>query len=323
MRAFREHRRRFAVRRRARSFRPGVGRKPPTTDAFVNAGIPGERTDSELYLHGEFGKHWTQGRYRFFYRAGDNPLTTAANEAHSTIRALGIEQAGSPKGSRRSSTATTTTTAWVFGYKGLFPRRDDLRPQLRLRRGPAGVLSEQHHQPEHRPRQRRSARLQMGFDVGALKQQEFNLNADFTRRVNGHDAQLAYGAEWRQGDLHRDSRGNPIPIAGAGSSGFKGLEPASTPGSSPGTTPRSTGRSSTRSTTKPSPSMHCATSTSPTSVALLTASWRVRYRVSDSLTRARLGQHRLSRAHTRTIEPAEGHHHLRQRHRASRWSPAR
>ena len=46
--------------------------RPQTTDYrfFVNAGMPvGEQAD--LYLHANFAS--TEGRYRFFYRSGDNP----------------------------------------------------------------------------------------------------------------------------------------------------------------------------------------------------------------------------------------------------------
>ena len=64
---------------------------------------------------------------------------------------------------------------------------------------------------------------QMGFDVGALKQQETNLNAEFTRRLNDR-ARLAYGAEWGK-ETFTVIAGERNSYVGAGSSGFKGFEP--------------------------------------------------------------------------------------------------
>ncbi|MCY4060109.1 MAG: TonB-dependent receptor, partial [Gammaproteobacteria bacterium] len=193
--------------------------RPQTTDYrfFLNAGKRvGEQTD--LYLHANFAS--TEGRYRFFYRSGDNPLTEA-NEAHSTIRALGIEdvlvQGFTPffDGNHRDFSV-------VAGYKGVFAGgttydlsfgygEDELgfflnntvNPSIGL--GASGLPA------------------QMDFDVGALKQQEINLNADFTRRLTDR-VRLAYGAEWRQ-EIFTVIAGEPNSYRGAGSSGFKGLEP--------------------------------------------------------------------------------------------------
>jgi len=193
--------------------------RPQTTDyrAFVNAGIQ-VSDSSELYLHGNLAS--TEGRYRFFYRAGDNPLT-AANEAHSTIRALGIESR-LPQGFTPFFDGDHNDHSLVLGYKGLFLDgttydlsygygEDQLEFFLNNTINPSIGLGSD------------GLPLQMGFDVGALKQQEFNLNADFTRRVNDR-AQLAYGAEWRR-ETFTVIPGEPNSYRGAGSSGFKGLEP--------------------------------------------------------------------------------------------------
>ena len=212
---------------------PGVGSDAPFEDAplvqtwgrpqatdyrfFVNAGIPvGE--DSMLYGHGNLTS--TEGRYRFFYRSGDNP-TTPANEAHSTIRALGIEDvlvAGftpyfdgdhadySVVAGLKGTFAAGTTYDLSFGYgqdELDFFLNNTVNPSIGLGAG------------------RRPA--QMDFDVGALKQQETNLNADFTRRLTDR-AQLAYGAEWRN-ETFTVIAGERNSYTGAGSSGFKGLEP--------------------------------------------------------------------------------------------------
>ncbi|MDE0038119.1 MAG: TonB-dependent receptor [Gammaproteobacteria bacterium] len=193
--------------------------RPQTTDYrfFLNAGTRvGERAD--LYLHANFAS--TEGRYRFFYRSGDNPLTDA-NEAHSTIRALGIEdvliQGFTPffDGDHRDFSVVAgykgvlaggTTYDLSFGYgedELDFFLKNTVNPSIGL--GGNGLPA------------------QMDFDVGALKQQEINLNADFTRRLTDR-VQAAYGVEWRQ-ETFTVIAGEPNSYRGAGSSGFKGLEP--------------------------------------------------------------------------------------------------
>lgn len=193
--------------------------RPQTTDyrSFLNAGIRvGEQAD--LYLHANFAS--TEGRYRFFYRSGDNPLTEA-NEAHSTIRALGIEDV-LVQGFTPFFDGNHRDFSLVAGYKGIFAGgttydlsfgygEDELDFFLNNTVNPSIGLGAN------------GLPAQMDFDVGALKQQEINLNADFTRRLTDR-VQLAYGAEWRQ-EIFTVIAGEPNSYRGAGSSGFKGLEP--------------------------------------------------------------------------------------------------
>ena len=194
--------------------------RPQTTDArfFVNAGWAiGDA--AEGYLQSNITA--TEGRYRFFYRAGDNPQTPA-NEAHITIRSLGIENA-LRQGFTPFFDGDHSDIGLVAGIKGLFGSgttydfsvgfgSDELDFFLNntinqdVGLGSNGLPA------------------QMGFDVGALKQVEVNLNADFTRRLTDA-AQLAYGAEWRE-ETFTVIAGEPNSYLGAGSSGFKGLEPA-------------------------------------------------------------------------------------------------
>ena len=193
--------------------------RPQTTDYrfFLNAGSPAG-DDDDLYLHANFAS--TAGRYRFFYRSGDNPLTES-NEAHSTIQTLGIEdvlvQGFTPffDGDHRDfsivggykgivSGGTTYDLSFGYGEDELdFFLNNTVNPSIGL--GGNGLPA------------------QMDFDVGALKQQETNLNADFTRRLTDR-VQLAYGAEWRN-ETFTVIAGEPNSYQGAGSSGFKGLEP--------------------------------------------------------------------------------------------------
>ena len=193
--------------------------RPQTTDYrfFLNAGTPaGEQAD--LYLHANFAS--TEGRYRFFYRSGDNPLTEA-NEAHSTIQALGIEDV-LVRGFTPFFDGDHRDYSVVAGYKGVFPGGTTYDLSFGYGEDELGFLLNNTVNPsiglgaDGLP-------AQMDFDVGALKQQENNVNADFTRRLTDR-AQLAYGVEWRK-ETFTLIAGEPNSYRGAGSSGFKGLEP--------------------------------------------------------------------------------------------------
>lgn len=193
--------------------------RPQATDMrfFINAGFPfGE--NAEAYLQSNVTS--TEGRYRFFYRSGDNPQTDG-NEAHVTIQSLGIENA-LPQGFTPFFDGDHDDKSLVAGVKGVmgngttfdlsigagedyldFLLNNTINPDIGL--GDDGL-----------PRQ-------MDFDVGALKQREVNINADFTRRL-ADTVQFAYGAEWRQ-EIFGVFAGERNSYRGAGSSGFKGLEP--------------------------------------------------------------------------------------------------
>lgn len=193
--------------------------RPQATDLrfFINAGwAMGENLDA--YLQSNVTS--TEGRYRFFYRSGDNPQTEA-NEAHVTIRTLGIENA-LPQGFTPFFDGDHDDKSLVAGLKGVladgttfdlsvgagedfldFFLNNTINQDLGL--GADGLPP------------------QMDFDVGALKQREVNVNADFTRRLSD-SVQLAYGAEWRD-EVFSVFAGERSSFLGAGSSGFKGLEP--------------------------------------------------------------------------------------------------
>ena len=192
--------------------------RPATEDYrfFLNGGVPLSDT-ADAYFHANHAS--TEGRYRFFYRSGDNP-TTEANEAHSTIRALGIEdrlpQGFTPffDGDHRDYSIVTGIRgdAGGLGYDFSVGHGEDtldfflnntVNPDVGL--GPDGLPA------------------QMDFDVGALRQEELNLNADFTRRLT-EALQFAFGAEWRR-ETFSVIAGESNSYLGAGSSGFKGLEP--------------------------------------------------------------------------------------------------
>ena len=193
--------------------------RPETRDVrlFVNSGLP-LGGGLQAYAHGNYAR--TEGRYRFFYRPGDNPLT-AANEAHITLQTLGIEQR-LPQGFTPYFDGDHTDFSVVAGLKGdwsgdgtydisvgfgsdrlAFFLSNSINPDLGL--GSDGLPP------------------QMNFDVGALKQEELNLNADFTRRLRDW-LHLGFGAEWRE-ETFTVIAGEPNSHLGGGPSGFKGLEP--------------------------------------------------------------------------------------------------
>ncbi len=193
--------------------------RPQATDLrfFLNAGWA-LSDNLEAYLQSNVTS--TEGRYRFFYRSGDNPQTEA-NEAHVTIRTLGIENA-LPQGFTPFFDGDHDDKSLVAGVKGVLG--DGTTFDLSIGAGEDFLdffLNNTINQDlglgaNGLPRQ-------MDFDVGALKQREVNLNADFTRRLSD-SVQLAYGAEWRE-EIFSVFAGERSSFRGAGSSGFKGLEP--------------------------------------------------------------------------------------------------
>lgn len=211
----------------------GVGQDSPFDDApfvqtwgrpeleaalfFVNAGYDVSDTAS-VYLQSNFAD--TFGRYRFFYRAGDNP-TTEAFDGHSTLRALyelwgyqGLPQGFTPffdadqqdfsasggiKGEFDGGTFYDFSLG--YGYNEIdFFLNNTINPSL----GWDG-----------------SGHPQRDFDVGDLQQEEVSLNADFTRQLTS-SLHLAYGAEWREETFYIIA-GEVNSRIGAGSSGFKGF----------------------------------------------------------------------------------------------------
>ena len=61
----------------------------------------------------------------------------------------------------------------------------------------------------------------MDFDVGGYKQEEVNVNADFSTPV-GDSLNVAYGGEWRE-ETYTSIAGEANSYVGGGSSGFKGI----------------------------------------------------------------------------------------------------
>lgn len=186
--------------------------RPETSGArlFVNAGLElSER--ATFYIHGNYGD--TEGRYRFFYR----------NPDHSSIaplRALGFT--GLEAGYTPFLDGDQQDLSFVAGVKGDFGDawiydvsagygentldyflNNTINPDLGLVNG----------QPAQRD-----------FEVGGYEQQEFNLNADFSKALN-ESINLAFGLEYRE-ETYIVNAGEPNSFLGAGSNGLAGFRPA-------------------------------------------------------------------------------------------------
>ena len=206
---------------------PGVGADSPFDDAplahtwgraygenirlFFNSGIE-LGANTMAYAQGNLSD--TFNRYRFFFRGPD----------HITLRTLREEFGfnGLPAGFTPFFDGDQTDRSLLGGVRGElangilfdvsagygenridFVLNNTINQSLGL--GPDGS-----------PAQR-------DFDVGDLKQQETTLNADFSRQFTD-TLHLAFGAEWRE-ETFVVIAGEPSSHFGAGSSGFKGLEP--------------------------------------------------------------------------------------------------
>lgn len=213
----------------------GVGQDSPFEDApfvqswgrpeleaalfYVNAGYELSDTAS-FYLQSNYAD--TFGRYRFFYRAGDNP-TTEAFDGHSTLRTLYEvwDYQGLPQGFTPFFDADQEDFSLVTGIKGEFADGDTLYDFsfgygyneidffLNNTINPSLGWSGSDHP-------------QRDFDVGDLQQEEFSLNADLTRQIT-QALHLAVGMEWRKETFYIIA-GEENSRIGAGSSGFKGFE---------------------------------------------------------------------------------------------------
>ena len=192
----------------------------PETQAlrmFVNTGV---ELDGNKQLYGRFSYADTSGRYRFFYR----------NPEHSTIASLkedGYTGKLTDVGFTPFLDGDQTDFSAIVGLKGeMFEDtaydfsistgsnelnyflNNSVNPGLGLTSG--GEV------------------YQMGFNTGGFKQEEININADFSAPV-GDNFNLAYGFEWREetysslaGEINSYSDINGVPNAGV--SGMRGIE---------------------------------------------------------------------------------------------------
>tara|TARA_B110000046_G_C13018217_1_gene409830 strand:- start:1376 stop:3784 length:2409 start_codon:yes stop_codon:yes gene_type:complete len=188
---------------------PGVGADSPFGDApFVQTwGRPetsGDRlffnsgfdlgNGNEAYVHGGYAE--TDGRYRFFYRAG---YDTDCSTAHSTIATL------------------CQDTDWVAGTlrQGYTPFLDGAQKDMSLVAGIKGEMASGifydmsvgtgSNELRYTLNNTTASNLgvaadgsfQRDFDMGGYDQEEININADFSKPLSAN-VNLAFGAEWRE-----------------------------------------------------------------------------------------------------------------------------
>ncbi|MCL1077321.1 TonB-dependent receptor [Parashewanella spongiae] len=187
----------------------------PETDAlrlFLNAGV---ELDGNMSLYSRVNYADTSGRYRFFYR----------NQNHSTLtalKALGFTGKQTEVGFTPYLDGDQKDFSIIFGLEGEFA--NDTTYDFSISHGSNELdyfLSNTVN-----PDLGLDSNLQipqMDFNVGGYKQQELNINADFSTTV-GEDLNVAYGAEWRK-ETYTSIAGEPNSYLGAGSSGFKGINP--------------------------------------------------------------------------------------------------
>ncbi len=161
---------------------------------FFNMGSADASSDTTLYAHGGYAE--TDGRYRFFYRAGYDTDCTAG---HSTIAALCGDENWVPDTLRQGYTpfldGAQKDMTLVAGIKGEMSNgtsydvsigsgSNELRYFLNNTTAPSlGVAAD--------------GSFQRDFDMGGYDQDETNINADFGKTLSSN-VFLAFGAEWRE-----------------------------------------------------------------------------------------------------------------------------
>ena len=160
---------------------------------FFNSGFD-LSNGGEVYMHGGYAE--TDGRYRFFYRAGyDSDCSTG----HSTIATLCQDPDWVAGTLRQGYTpyldGAQTDRSLVAGIKGEMPSGvtydisvgtgvNELRYVLNNTTAPnLGVAAD--------------GSFQRDFDLGGYDQEETNINADFSKALST-DVNLAFGMEWRE-----------------------------------------------------------------------------------------------------------------------------
>ena len=160
---------------------------------FFNSGFD-LSNGGEVYMHGGYAE--TDGRYRFFYRAGyDSDCSTG----HSTIASLCQDPDWVAGTLRQGYTpyldGAQTDRSLVAGIKGEMPSGvtydisvgtgvNELRYVLNNTTAPnLGVAAD--------------GSFQRDFDLGGYDQEETNINADFSKALST-DVNLAFGMEWRE-----------------------------------------------------------------------------------------------------------------------------
>lgn len=193
------------------------------TRFFLNSGVD---LDGAQLLYARLGLADTFGRYRFFYRPGDNTIT-GLHSSLSNLAALGYTGSLLGTGYTPYLDGEQTDISAIVGLEGEFADetaydfsvsygRNELDYFLNNSINDGLGLTSALEIP------------QMDFDVGGYEQEEINVNADFSKPFDFFN--LAYGFEYREetytavaGEVN--SYSNADGSIGSGSSGFKGITP--------------------------------------------------------------------------------------------------
>ena len=200
----------------------------PETSAlrmFLNTGV---ELDGNKELYGRFSYADTSGRYRFFYRNPAIPsIGKSANSAISALEELGYTGNIAQVGFTPYLDGEQTDYSAIIGLKGelendtsydfsISKGSNELNYFLNNSINPGLGLTADLEIP------------QMNFNTGGYKQEEININADFSLPV-GDNFNVAYGAEWREetytslaGELNSYSDADGKPNGGV--SGMRGIE---------------------------------------------------------------------------------------------------
>ena len=179
---------------------------------FLNAGID-LGNDETVYAQANYAD--TQIRYRFFFR----------DPGHITLRTLREEHGfdGLPAGFTPIFDGFQIDSSFTGGIRGSWENGIDYDFSAGYGYNEIDfLLNNTINQslglgPDGEPAQR-------DFNVGGWQQEEFGLNADFTRDLSD-SLHLAFGAEWRE-EIFTTIPGEPSSHFGSGSSGFRGLDSA-------------------------------------------------------------------------------------------------
>ena len=202
----------------------------PETEAlrmFLNTGV---EIGDNMQLYGRFSYADTSGRYRFFYRNPEINTPNYKKNAHSAIQPLmdlGYDGQITKVGFTPYLDGDQTDYSAIIGLQGEFSNdttydfsistgSNELNYFLNNSVNPSLGLNSAGEIP------------QMDFNVGGYKQEEININADFSVPV-GDNFNIAYGAEWREekfsslaGEVSSYSGADGAPSGGV--SGMRGIE---------------------------------------------------------------------------------------------------
>ena len=185
---------------------------------FYNMGIPLDE-NTEIYSFGGYAEN--DGVYRFFYRPG----IIGDSEPHSTLQSLindfGYDGPLLDSGYTPFLEGEQEDVTFLVGVRGNWSDffydfsagygANDLDYTLHNTTNPDIGLG-QDGEP-----------LQMKFQVGGYKQEEININADFSKPLSDN-LNLAFGVEWRE-ETYTVNPGEPNSYFGAGSNGLAGFSP--------------------------------------------------------------------------------------------------